>query len=152
VSLLGHHVLSGGHYAGQSKPHTEEREHVHSGYLLARQERSPGLQQAAITTFTCTCVVGLAAHKCSHVHRPTRSKCGLEQSGYDVLGGYMSPVNDAYGKPGLIAARHRVCMSQVATAGMIQPHSATACPPLPRVSQGGDVHPMIIDEGKPVTT
>jgi hypothetical protein len=29
------------------------------------------------------------------------------QEGFDVLGGYMSPVNDAYGKPDLAPATHR---------------------------------------------
>ena len=29
------------------------------------------------------------------------------QEGFDVLGGYLSPVNDAYGKPDLAPATHR---------------------------------------------
>ena len=36
------------------------------------------------------------------------------QEGHDVLGGYMSPVNDAYGKPELLPSRHRVSMCQLA--------------------------------------
>lgn len=30
------------------------------------------------------------------------------QEGFDVLGGYLSPVNDAYGKPDLAPATHRL--------------------------------------------
>ncbi|KAK9807240.1 hypothetical protein WJX73_001226 [Symbiochloris irregularis] len=40
----------------------------------------------------------------------------LAQDGFDVLGGYMSPVNDAYGKAGLASAQHRVNMCQLASA------------------------------------
>ena len=36
------------------------------------------------------------------------------QAGYDMLGGYMSPVNDAYHKTGLAPARHRVEMCRLA--------------------------------------
>lgn len=36
------------------------------------------------------------------------------QEGYDVLGGYMSPVHDAYNKKGLAPAHHRVAMCQLA--------------------------------------
>ena len=36
------------------------------------------------------------------------------QEGYDVLGGYLSPVNDAYGKAGLLVARHRLHMCELA--------------------------------------
>ena len=38
------------------------------------------------------------------------------QEGYDVLGGYMSPVNDAYAKPGLAPAKHRLRMAELAAA------------------------------------
>lgn len=34
-----------------------------------------------------------------------------------MLGGYMSPVNDAYAKPGLAPARHRLHMADLAAAG-----------------------------------
>lgn len=37
------------------------------------------------------------------------------QAGYDVLGGYMSPVNDAYGKKSLLPARHRLRMCELAS-------------------------------------
>lgn len=40
----------------------------------------------------------------------------LPQEGYDVLGGYISPVNDAYAKPGLAPAQHRVRMAELAVA------------------------------------
>lgn len=36
------------------------------------------------------------------------------QAGYDVLGGYMSPVHDAYSKKDLAKAEHRVAMCQLA--------------------------------------
>ncbi len=39
---------------------------------------------------------------------------GVLQRGYDVLGGYLSPVNDAYSKPGLAPAVHRVAMCRAA--------------------------------------
>ena len=35
--------------------------------------------------------------------------------GIDVLGGYISPVNDAYGKAGLLPAEHRLAMCKLAT-------------------------------------
>lgn len=34
--------------------------------------------------------------------------------GYQLLGGYFSPVSDAYNKPGLALAEHRVRMLQLA--------------------------------------
>lgn len=40
----------------------------------------------------------------------------LFQAGFDVLGGYLSPVNDAYWKQGLARGVHRVRMCQLATA------------------------------------
>ncbi|EFN52984.1 hypothetical protein CHLNCDRAFT_26277, partial [Chlorella variabilis] len=79
----------------------------------------------------------------------------LMKSGYDVLGSYMSPVNDAYWKQALAAGRHRVRMCQLATADsggimvdsweveqrqytrtlfVLQRPAAGACPPVtPRV-------------------
>lgn len=36
------------------------------------------------------------------------------QEGYDVLGGYMSPVHDSYTKKGLAPAQHRTAMCQLA--------------------------------------
>lgn len=35
------------------------------------------------------------------------------QAGFDVLGGYLSPVNDGYGKAGLASGVHRIAMAQV---------------------------------------
>ena len=40
----------------------------------------------------------------------------LRARGYDVLGAYLSPVNDAYWKRSLAAGRQRVRMCQLATA------------------------------------
>lgn len=36
------------------------------------------------------------------------------QLGYDVWGGYMSPVNDGYKKPGLAPGPHRLAMCRLA--------------------------------------
>ena len=38
------------------------------------------------------------------------------QAGFSVVGGYMSPVNDKYGKSGLAHASHRIAMCQLAAA------------------------------------
>lgn len=38
----------------------------------------------------------------------------LNSKGFHVVGGYMSPVNDAYQKKGLIPAEHRIAMCQLA--------------------------------------
>lgn len=38
----------------------------------------------------------------------------LNSKGFHVVGGYMSPVNDAYQKKGLIPAEHRISMCQLA--------------------------------------
>ncbi|KAI5660176.1 hypothetical protein M9H77_28969 [Catharanthus roseus] len=38
----------------------------------------------------------------------------LQSEGFCVIGGYMSPVNDAYKKKGLISAEHRVAMCNLA--------------------------------------
>lgn len=37
--------------------------------------------------------------------------------GVDVVGAYLSPVHDAYGKAGLVASRHRVAMCRLAAEG-----------------------------------
>lgn len=39
----------------------------------------------------------------------------LEAAGWDVLGAYLSPVNENYGKKGLVSGAHRVRMCQLAT-------------------------------------
>lgn len=41
----------------------------------------------------------------------------LVSRGFHMLGGYMSPVNDAYGKPGLVSSEHRIRMCQLAAEG-----------------------------------
>ncbi|MFS7922215.1 putative nucleotidyltransferase [Helianthus anomalus] len=38
----------------------------------------------------------------------------LNSKGFHVVGGYMSPVNDAYKKKGLLPAEHRISMCQLA--------------------------------------
>lgn len=44
------------------------------------------------------------------------ARAELNKRGYDVLGGYLSPVNDAYKKPGLAPARDRVAMARAAAS------------------------------------
>lgn len=41
------------------------------------------------------------------------AKDRLEDEGFQVVGGFLSPVNDAYSKPGLIAHRHRSAMCRL---------------------------------------
>lgn len=38
----------------------------------------------------------------------------LSDHGFEVIGGYLSPVSDHYAKPGLIASEHRVAMCRAA--------------------------------------
>lgn len=52
----------------------------------------------------------------THTH-PHLSHVPAPQRGYDVWGGYMSPVGDAYGKPGLAPAPHRAEMCRLASDG-----------------------------------
>ncbi|TVU11669.1 hypothetical protein EJB05_45269, partial [Eragrostis curvula] len=42
------------------------------------------------------------------------AKDELQQRGYSVLGGYMSPVNDAYKKKDLLPATHRIRLCELA--------------------------------------
>ncbi|KAK9160518.1 hypothetical protein Syun_006859 [Stephania yunnanensis] len=51
----------------------------------------------------------------SHDYRkPKLARDALESEGYHFIGGYMSPVNDTYGKKGLIPANHRIQMCNLA--------------------------------------
>jgi len=38
-----------------------------------------------------------------------------QQTDYEIVGGYLSPVSDMYKKPGLLSAKHRVTMCNLAT-------------------------------------
>ncbi|KAK4753048.1 hypothetical protein SAY87_021846 [Trapa incisa] len=53
----------------------------------------------------------------------------LTAAGYYVIGGYMSPVNDAYKKRGLISAEHRIQLCQLASKSsdfiMVDPWEAS---------------------------
>ncbi|KAI7842112.1 hypothetical protein COHA_004306 [Chlorella ohadii] len=51
-----------------------------------------------------------------HLRMLELAQQALAKSGFDVLGCYMSPVNDAYWKAALAGGRHRVRMCQLATA------------------------------------
>ena len=66
------------------------------------------------------------------------------QAGYDVLGSYCSPVNDAYNKPGLLPAAHRVRMCKlaagVAPAVMVDRCSPTLPPQLTRFWKCSSLH------------
>ncbi|XP_042483147.1 nicotinamide/nicotinic acid mononucleotide adenylyltransferase isoform X2 [Macadamia integrifolia] len=49
-----------------------------------------------------------------HLRMFELAKDALNSEGYCVIGGYMSPVNDAYKKRGLISAEHRIQMCDLA--------------------------------------
>ncbi|KAK8635376.1 hypothetical protein V6N13_004114 [Hibiscus sabdariffa] len=49
-----------------------------------------------------------------HLRMFELARDALNSNGFFVIGGYMSPVNDAYKKKGLIAAEHRVEMCNLA--------------------------------------
>lgn len=49
-----------------------------------------------------------------HLRMFELAKDELQQRGYFVLGGYMSPVNDAYKKKGLLPATHRIRFCELA--------------------------------------
>ncbi|KAJ4972463.1 hypothetical protein NE237_005637 [Protea cynaroides] len=49
-----------------------------------------------------------------HLRMFELAKDALNSEGYYVIGGYMSPVNDAYKKRGLISAEHRIQMCDLA--------------------------------------
>lgn len=49
-----------------------------------------------------------------HLRMFELAKDALQAEGYVVLGGYMSPVNDAYKKKGLLSAEHRIQMCELA--------------------------------------
>lgn len=53
-----------------------------------------------------------------HLHMFESGREALGMHGYHVVGGYMSPVNSAYGKKGLILAEHRIKMCQLAAEGL----------------------------------
>ncbi|XP_020593647.1 nicotinamide/nicotinic acid mononucleotide adenylyltransferase [Phalaenopsis equestris] len=49
-----------------------------------------------------------------HMRMFELAKDALNMRGYNVVGGYMSPVNDAYKKEGLLPAAHRLKMCEIA--------------------------------------
>ncbi|KAJ7515607.1 hypothetical protein O6H91_22G020200 [Diphasiastrum complanatum] len=51
-----------------------------------------------------------------HLRMFELAKDALLSEGYDFLGGYMSPVNDSYGKQNLVLAEHRIEMCKVASS------------------------------------
>lgn len=52
----------------------------------------------------------------AHLRMMELARDAMTAQGYDVLGGYLSPVSDAYWKEGLAPAAHRVAMAQAAAA------------------------------------
>ncbi|KAL3687159.1 hypothetical protein R1sor_013468 [Riccia sorocarpa] len=49
-----------------------------------------------------------------HLRMFELARDALMEDGFEVIGGYMSPVNDAYGKKGLASADHRIRLCQLA--------------------------------------
>ncbi|CAN6486114.1 unnamed protein product [Victoria cruziana] len=49
-----------------------------------------------------------------HLRMFELAKDELNSRGFYVIGGYMSPVNDAYGKKGLLASEHRIHLCELA--------------------------------------
>ncbi|XWS09658.1 hypothetical protein CRYUN_Cryun39dG0008200 [Craigia yunnanensis] len=49
-----------------------------------------------------------------HLRMFELARDGLNSDGFCVIGGYISPVNDAYKKKGLIAAEHRIELCEIA--------------------------------------
>ncbi|KAK1266775.1 hypothetical protein QJS04_geneDACA000051 [Acorus gramineus] len=49
-----------------------------------------------------------------HLRMFELAKDALTLKGYLVIGGYMSPVNDSYGKKGLLSAKHRIELCELA--------------------------------------
>ncbi|KAF6145087.1 hypothetical protein GIB67_013438 [Kingdonia uniflora] len=49
-----------------------------------------------------------------HLRMFELARDALNSEGYSVIGGYMSPVNDAYNKRGLISAEHRIQLCDIA--------------------------------------
>ncbi|XP_057953173.1 nicotinamide/nicotinic acid mononucleotide adenylyltransferase isoform X2 [Malania oleifera] len=49
-----------------------------------------------------------------HLRMFELARDALNSEGYSVIGGYMSPVNDAYKKKGLICAEHRIQLCRLA--------------------------------------
>ncbi|XP_054818597.1 nicotinamide/nicotinic acid mononucleotide adenylyltransferase-like isoform X5 [Prosopis cineraria] len=64
-----------------------------------------------------------------HLRMFELARDALNSEGYCVIGGYMSPVNDAYKKRGLVSAEHRVRLCQLACKSsefiMVDPWEAT---------------------------
>uniref|UniRef100_A0A2P2M2F7 Nicotinamide-nucleotide adenylyltransferase Nicotinate-nucleotide adenylyltransferase n=1 Tax=Rhizophora mucronata TaxID=61149 RepID=A0A2P2M2F7_RHIMU len=49
-----------------------------------------------------------------HLRMFELARDALRLEGYRVIAGYMSPVSDAYNKPGLVSSEHRLCMCNLA--------------------------------------
>eukprot|EP00899_Mesostigma_viride_P017846 jgi/Mesvir1/26062/Mv06788-RA.1 len=66
-----------------------------------------------------------------HLRLFEMARDALEDEGWTVMGGYMSPVNSAYGKQGLADARHRVAMCEraVESSDFIMVDPWEACQP-----------------------
>jgi len=51
-----------------------------------------------------------------HLAMMQKAKERIEKESFEVVGGFLSPVNDAYDKPGLLSATHRCAMVELAVA------------------------------------
>lgn len=114
------------------------------GATLAIRCKAPHLRVIGLTCAracrpTLTCFKPNSPVPCHNAHyqRPSsqqealRLTCAVTvQAGYDVLGSYCSPVNDAYNKPGLLPAAHRVRMCELA-AGVAPAVMVDRCGSIP---------------------
>lgn len=50
---------------------------------------------------------------CNYLIKTEMGRDWCNANGFQVVGGFISPASDAYGKKGLLAAHHRVAMSEV---------------------------------------
>ncbi|CAI5982108.1 unnamed protein product [Closterium sp. NIES-64] len=79
------------------------------GWFRACKRGDIGVSPAHVkATLTCLCTPSLRAAE--------MARDALQDRGWDVIGAYMSPVNDQYGKQGLAPAKERVAMCQLACA------------------------------------
>lgn len=110
--------------------------------LLLEGCRTPHYRNCCCCCFCC-CVWATAAHFADVpvgglIHALLQAP--MSQEGYDVLGGYMSPVGDAYSKPELAPARHR-CAHKTRTSN--HPNQCARCgrprrpPPAPLADWNG---------------
>ena len=87
--------------------HWYDAQSAHAQTLIHKSVVSQGYHYSKDTAYE--------THTCYDSSGHMQGLC-IVQAGHHVLGGYMSPVNDAYHKPGLLPAQHRIAMCQLAAA------------------------------------